>query len=192
MRNLILAVGAALVALAAGLASANMALERGFGFQKETSGPWSGWVRATAPEADPYTRAHFGRNGTLPPPPLEGLLFMANSDSGGDPLVGTCRYRITGAMPPARRWTVSVYDENGSVVANPANRYGFSNRNVIYHSDGKVTILLASGPQPWNWLPISATGRFTVSLAVYDTPLATEAFLIDTTLPAIQKLECVS
>lgn len=190
MRTLILAIGAGLVALAAGLASANYALERGFGFQKETSGPWTGWLRATAPDADPYTRAHFGRNGTLPPPPLESLLFVADTDSSGQPLSGACRYRIAGTLPPARRWTLTVYDAEGELIANPANRYGFSSRSVVYNTDGSVSIVLSALPEPWNWLPTATRGGLSVGLAVYDTPLATEAFLLDTALPAIERLGC--
>lgn len=190
MKNLVLGILCAMIALAAGLASANIALERGIGTLKKRSGPWVGWLRATAPTADPYTRAFFGRNAVLPPPPSDSLLFTARTDSEGRALNGKCNYVVVGRFPPARQWTVTVYDFNGSVVANPSNRYSHSNASIVFQADGQVRIVVSAVPQPGNWLPMGSHGGHSLTLAFYDTPLATEALLLDPTLPAIQRTGC--
>lgn len=192
MRTILLTLLSGLAALGAGLASANWVLLEGFGFQQKSHGPWSGWVHATSPNADPYTRAHFGRNGELPPPPLEGLVFYADEDNAGDPLRAQCHYQIIGDFPPARHWTLTVFDSAGKPVTNPSGRNAFSNGNVMYSSNGSVTIDLAAEPKPGNWIPLAAAGEHNLALAIYDTPLATEAFLTDTILPRIINLGCTS
>lgn len=179
-----------LIALALGLASANIALDRGFAFQEKTSGSWSGWLHATAPEADPYTQAHFGRNGILPPPPNESLVFISRQDTAGNALAGSCSYEISGAFPPARRWTMTVYDTAGQLIANPANRFGFSNRTVLFNGDGTATITLSAAPRPGNWLPLDPDRVHILALAFYDTPLARDALLSDPVLPAIRRTGC--
>ncbi len=192
IRYFLLPLMCGLIAWAIGLASANLALDRGFGFQKKSSGPWSGWVRATAPTADPYTQAHFGRNGELPPPPLESLFFTAQADSVGAALSGACDYVITGQFPPARHWTLTVFDADGSLIVNPANRYSHSNATVVYATDGRVEVTLSALPQPGNWLPIATGKDHIFALALYDSPLATEAFLADAVLPDIRRIRCRS
>ena len=127
-------------------------------------------------------------NGVLPPP-LESLLFQATTDDTGEPLSADCTYRVSGAFPPARRWTLTLYSAGG-LVANPANRYAFSNETVVYEPDGAATVMLGADPLPGNWLPMARIGNHTLALALYDTPLATEAFLSDTTLPAIIRIGC--
>src|SRR5262245_17863161 len=63
LTNLIVFVG---LALGGGLGTAWYMIEGGSRLSTRTFGPWTTWVAAGRPDADPYTRAHTARNGLLP------------------------------------------------------------------------------------------------------------------------------
>jgi len=192
MLNLGLFLLSSLTAVALGLGSAYFTLENQFGFQTTRAGPWVAWTRATSLEADPYTRAHFSRIGALPPPPFESLQFIAETDSAGDAISGDCRYLISGAFPATRYWTLAVFRDDAQLVETPLERHGFANDTVVLSASGGATITLSPALEPGNWLPLKPGETHHVVLTLYDTPLATEAFLIDLAMPVIEKDTCRS
>ena len=105
------------------------------------------------PNADPYTKAHLARSGRLPLTSTTARYFTANTDSEGDTLTSTCEYSIEGGALNARWWSIAVYDEHGSLIDNPSQRYSFNSEEAIRHSDGSYRITLASNARPENWLP---------------------------------------
>lgn len=92
------------------------------------------------------------------------------------PLNGRNSYRIhfaPGEEPPADAfWSVTVYDRDGALVANPLNRYSVSNSRpgeLVRGPDGSVTIILAQGDPgdaTANWLPVP-DASFSAYLRLY-------------------------
>ncbi|CAM5770041.1 membrane protein [Labrys miyagiensis] len=135
-------------------------------------GPWQAWPLSDPVNADRYGRARIARSGDLPLGPGEGLAFTAVEDSDGRALDGGCHYTITPILPPARWWTLSLYDARGKPVSNPSERFGFASSAVIRGEKGGATIETGPSIQPGNWLP-SAAGPVALVLRLYDSPVST-------------------
>ena len=92
------------------------------------------------------------------------------------PLNGRNSYQIyfaPGQEPPADAfWSVTVYDRNGSLVANPIDRYSVSSSRpdeLVRRPDGSVVIVLSRdepGDATVNWLPVP-DGSFSAYLRLY-------------------------
>ncbi|MCX6481393.1 MAG: DUF1214 domain-containing protein [Mycobacterium sp.] len=66
-----------------------------------------------------------------------------------------------GQEPPADAfWSITVYDANGALVANPQDRYSVSSRRtaeLVRRPDGSVDIIFSRtdpGDAGANWLPV--------------------------------------
>lgn len=160
-------------------------------------GPWTAWPLPDPQEADRYSRARIARSGELLLGPGEGLAFTAFSDSDGAPLRGRCRYDITPILPPARWWTLTLYDAAGRRIANPSERYGFVSSAVLRGPAGVATVRIAPDVQPGNWLA-SGSGPFRLVLRLYDSPISgglavsEHSASANITLPDIRRGECLS
>jgi hypothetical protein len=173
-----------------GLSSAQYFLDDWIAMRTVREGPWISWPRATAPDADPYTRAFFARHGTLPPPPSESIAFEAVTDSAGAPLQGNCTYRVEGGFPASRAWTLTVSEVSGALMPNPARRYAFNDREALRVKGEPLVIRVGPEAAPGNWVPTRPDRQIKLVARLYDTPLATEALLLDTTMPAIVREDC--
>jgi len=174
-----------------GLALTFLSLERGFGFGAVRAGPWTAWPKAGSPDIDPYARALVARSGTIPLGTGEGITFTARTDSDGTPLSPRCDYLLSGPMPPARYWTVSVFSPDGALIENAAKRYGFTSAEIVRATEQPAEIILAPSARPGNWLPVSQTSTYVVSLRLYDSVLsATAASLDESGMPKILKSAC--
>ncbi|WP_421724270.1 DUF1214 domain-containing protein [Bauldia sp.] len=178
------------IAAVVGLTSAWFAIERGYIFGAVSSGEWTAWLSAGASDADPYAMAHLARTGEVPLGAGEGLAFNTAVDHDGEPLTGGCTYRIVGQTPAARLWTLTAYDAEGRLMANPAQRSGFHSREIVRRPDGSFDIAVSSDVQSGNWLPVDPSGDFTLTLRLYDTPLTTGGTLVDSDMPAIRREAC--
>lgn len=108
--------------------------------------------------------------------PDEAVYPAGLASSDGLLLDGSHAYRITfarGQEPPARYfWSLTMYDANGYLVANPAERYslGPSHPPLVRRPDGSVVVEVRStrpsDPQV-NWLPAPASGQFRLNLRLY-------------------------
>jgi hypothetical protein len=181
---------AVFLAAVLGLATAWYAVDRGPLFGSIAVGPWHAWPGAGSPDADPYSIAHLARTGEVPLGAGEGLAFTATHDQEGEPLTGTCTYRIDGQTPAARLWTLTAYDGNGRLMANAARRTGFHSREILRRQDGSFLITAAQEVQPGNWLPIATNGPFRLVFRLYDTPLTTGGEVSDTAMPRIERESC--
>lgn len=182
----VLAIGAVV-----GLGGTWLAVERGAGFGAVRVGPWTAFPRNGSTEADPYARAIVARTGSLPLGLGEGLSFTAVRDSAGRPLVGSCTYRVSGRVPPTRLWTLTLETPSGTLVANPAQRYGFTSAELVRDADGRFTIAVSPDVQPGNWLPSATGGRIELVLRLYDTPLSGTSTTIDPSrMPRIDQEGC--
>ena len=107
--------------------------------------------------------------------PEEALYPIGLGDSEGRLLNGANRYRMTfapGDEPPARAfWSLTMYDLDGFLIANPVKRYAVGNSHppLIRRNDGSIVIAIQKDPpteSKVNWLPAPA-GAFRLNLRLY-------------------------
>jgi hypothetical protein len=182
---------AAVMGIALGLAVTFVTLERGFGFGAVQSGPWTAWPRVGASDIDPYARAVLSRTGEIPLATAQGIAFYARSDDGGALLSGSCDYVLSGSVPAARFWTLTLTDPNGRLLENAAHRYAFTSAEILRRSDNSFSIAVAPGARPGNWLPSESGKRFVLVLKLYDAiASASPSGLAGATTPRITRGRC--
>jgi hypothetical protein len=195
MRSLLLLIAVFVASLVLGISSARYMIEHGSPLTTKRVGPWASWVNEGNPNADPYTKAHLARSGRLPLTSTTARYFSATTDNEGDTLTSACEYLIEGGALNARWWSIAVYDERGSLIENPSQRYSFNSEEAIRRSDGTYRIALASNARPENWLP-SGSGderKLVLMLRIY-SPRETDSSGIgqipDDRLPKIERKAC--
>jgi len=99
---------------------------------------------------------------------------------------------LGGITPQARFWTLTLYDSEGRLVANSAQRQGFTSQEIIRKADGSFEILVGPRARPGNWLPTGGIERYVLVLRLYDTPvgMATRSGR-EAPMPAISKGACL-
>ena len=160
-----------IVAAGIGLGSTWYALTQNLSFGALELGAWKGFPRNGTTGIDPYARAVIARNGELPVGSGDGITFTAAADDDGRPLDGRCDVVVSGVTPPARFWTLTIYDNKGHLVANTLQRYGFTSEEVVRGADGIFEIRIASRARSGNWLPTGGIERYQLMLRLYDTPV---------------------
>jgi hypothetical protein len=159
------------VAAVFGLGMTQLALTRGTAFGAITIGAWTAWPKTGTNDIDPYARASIARTGELPIGLGDGVAFFATGDNNGKSLDGRCVVAITGTTPAARYWTLSLYDTEGRMVPNAAERFGFTSQELVRNADGTFEILIGPRARPGNWLPTGGVDRYVLVLRLYDTPV---------------------
>lgn len=179
------------IAALVGLGGTWLALERGVAFGAVRIGGWTSFPKTGTSDIDPYARALIARTGELPIGSGDGVAFVARSDDLGAALDGRCDVVLSGITPPARFWTVTLYDQNGQLVANAASRFGFTSLEIVRKSDSSFDIAIAPRARPGNWLPTGGIDRYILLLRLYDTPvgIATRASK-EAPMPSIQMRAC--
>ncbi len=179
-----------LIATVTGFSTAWLAVEHGHPFGDVIVGSWAAWPSAGGPDADPYSVALLARTGEVPLGAGEGLAFTATQDSNGDLLSGRCDYMIEGQTPPARLWTLTVYDGEGRLMNNAARRAGFHSREIVRHADGGMEITVSPSVKPGDWLPVARVAELRFVLRLYDTPLTTATEFTGIDMPTITRGAC--
>jgi hypothetical protein len=168
-----------------------LATEHGAGFGVVAAGPWTFRPQIGTTEIDPYARAMLARFGELPLGTAEGQSFFAHSDSSGAPLDAGCDYRVTGDMPRARYWTLSLQSPDGGLVANPADRYGYTSAEILRSAAGGFEIVVARQARAGNWLPIGSDSTFILMLRLYDAENDMRSAPPDAAeMPRIERVRC--
>jgi hypothetical protein len=149
----------------------------GYGPGVVHAGAWKFWPKVGTEDADPYARAALARAGELPLELADGLAFTATTDDAGRALDGRCEIRLSGSVPQARFWTLTVTDAEGRLIDNITERNGFTSAEVVWGRDGSLDIALGPRARPGNWLPTGTAARIGLTLRLYDTSvgLATRA-----------------
>ena len=180
-----------LVATAVGLGATFMTATRGVDIGTVTIGAWTARPRTGTSGIDPYARATIARSGELPVGTGDGVTFTATTDDNGRALDGRCDVVVKGVTPPARFWTLTMYDGKGQLVANSLQRYGFTSQEIVRAADGAFELKVASRARAGNWLPTGGLDRYTLMLRLYDTPVgvATRSQK-DAPMPAITTVGC--
>jgi hypothetical protein len=162
---------ALILAASVGLGATWMTATRGTDLGALTIGAWTARPKTGTADVDPYSRASIARSGELPVGTGDGVAFLATRDDRKQPLDGRCDVVVSGITPPARFWTLTLYDPEGRLVANSANRYGFTSQEIVRAADGSFEIVAAPRARPGNWLPTGGAERYVLVLRLYDTPV---------------------
>jgi hypothetical protein len=173
-----------------GLYSAKLVLDRNMSGDVLRAGPWEMRVSESLVAADPYARAERARTGSIPLAAGEGLTMAARSDSDGRPLDGRCIYRVSGATPTARFWSLTLLDEQNRSVSNEARRQSFSSTELSRDEKGNYAIAVAADVRSGDWLPAPEHGGFVLLLRLYDTPVGAGASVTREQVPAISRVAC--
>ncbi len=179
---------AIVTAIAGGLASAGYALRARSGFERLTVGDWTSETAPGSDEGDPYARARARLRGLLPLGAAEGFAFTARRDSEGSALSLRCRYRIDGALPPARLWTLSAFDMDEA--ASPSPVATLTSHQALYRGDGSLAIEIGPRASPGNWMKTAGDGAMRLDLTLYDTPSVSRSGISPPVLPSIGKTGC--
>ncbi len=160
------------VAVLVGLGTAWYMVQAGTHLSTRTIGPWVAWTGAGRPEAEPYTRANVALNGLLPVSSTSEITFRAKTDNDGSRLTSACDYAVVLEDFEPQWWNLAVFDGNGGLVANPAERYAFSSGGAMREPDGGTLIGVARDARPGNWLPSGRSNRIVLVLTIQDASWA--------------------
>ena len=182
---------ALVVATIVGLGLTYLSLTRGAAFGALSIDSWNAFPKTGTLEADPYARASIARSGRLPIALGDGVSFSVKRDDDGKTLDGRCDVVLQGITPPARYWTLALYNPEGGLIANSVNRYGFTSEEIVRRADGSFEIVVAPRANPGNWLPTGGVERYELVLRLYDTPVgvATKAGR-EVPMPAVVTRKC--
>ncbi len=106
----------------------------------------------------------------------DAVYLKASVDANGNRLEGNKQYRLrfeAGKTPPARGfWSVTLYDNEGYLVANPLGRCAIRSGDPLhYEPDGSLVLYLQPNDpllkHRANWLPRRAGTRSKLSLRMY-------------------------
>lgn len=180
------------IVLIGGLGSSWYMVEAGSTLTTRSVGPWVTWTNAARSDADPYTRAHFARAGTLPLSSDVSETYLATSDSDGKRLYSSCEYAVEGEDIAASWWSLTIFDDRGRLIPNPLQRYGFTSDTIALGPNGNFTITLSRDARPGNWVPTGGAGRLALLLTAIDTR---ETGIIsgsarEPDLPRIRRIQC--
>jgi len=191
VRLIFLTLIALLLAAVVGIGTTWMTTTRGTGIGTLTIGAWTARPRTGTADIDPYSRDTIVRNGELPIGAGDGVAFTATADDKNKALDGRCDVVVSGVTPPARFWTLTLYDRKGHLVANALQRYGFTSEEIVRQSDGSFEIRIASRARSGNWLPTGDIEHYTLMLRLYDTPVGVATRTKrDAPMPAIATVGC--
>ncbi|MBL8326869.1 MAG: DUF1214 domain-containing protein [Rubrivivax sp.] len=164
-------------------------------------GPWRVSLLAGSADADATTRARVALGGLLALNRSETMYYVATHDSAGRPLRARCRYRITGAPPAARWWSLTAYADDYFLFADDARRYSVNGANARLDERGRFTVW--TGPQAPppsaapsapggaggagdTWLPTPGDRGLVLTLRVYNPQPLLQASPSSLAPPAIE------
>ncbi|MCJ2179399.1 DUF1214 domain-containing protein [Novosphingobium sp. 2580] len=143
---------------------------QGFGI---LTGGWS--VNLSGPRfgTDWLLRAAIAKDQIFVTVPEEAIYPIARTSADGVPLDGHSRYRIHFDAPPPVRyfWSITLYDDSGTMVANPVDRYSVGNRTPeLARADGTLRDIVISSGRPRDagalWLP-APESKFYLMMRLY-------------------------
>ena len=152
-------------------------------------GAWSTNLSIGSAASGPYTRALIALHGLFAVNRNEAIYYDAERDESGQPLSGACEYVVEGRDPDARWWSLIAYGADDYLIANPTNRYSVDRASVVRNADGKFRIAVGTRPQQTNWIAVTS-GRFSLTLRLYDPGPAVARAPAKTALPALRRVRC--
>ena len=159
----------------------------------------TGWVAQPAGISDtpgPYERASIVFGDPLAPATRELVMLTRAADEAGNALSSACHYTITGRPLPATWWSVTAYGENGQLIPNTLDKYGFNSGNVARQSGGKFSIHLAPTPRAGDRIPTGSVSQpISLALRLYRPDEIAQSTIAQSTaglpdLPRVDKVSC--
>jgi hypothetical protein len=182
------------LAVVLGLGSARYMVENGASFTTQQAGPWRFWYNEGRPDADPYTRARAARSGRLPVTASSALFLTALTDSDGRRLTSRCSYEIVARPLPAQWWNITVFNADGRLIPNKAERYAFNSENLTLPAGGAAyRIYLSSKARGGAWLPSGENNKLMLVMNIIRPQNLADAStgkLRPESLPEIRKTGC--
>lgn len=180
------------IAMILGIGSSWYMIEIGSRVSVRSEGPWMQWASAGRASADPYTRARFARQGSLPLPSDLARSYESRRDDDGQRLHSSCDYLIEGEGLDNAWWSFAAFDERGQLIPNAADRYAYNNKSIARAADGSFIITLSRDARPGNWLPTSGAGRLTLMFSIIpsQSQAADSSEVRARQLPGIRRLAC--
>lgn len=179
------------IAFGLGAGSAWWALDRFDGLSTLVVGEWSAQPFAGTPDADPYSRAQAARSASLPLGHAEGIAFVATRDAAGDRLSRDCAYTLSGALPPARFYTLHARGVDGAIIPTGSLRVpALHSLTLLRGADGAARIVVGPDAAAGNWLPVTGSGALDLVLTLYDTPVVSSVSIGEVKLPKIERGQC--
>ena len=183
------------IGLAVGVALAIQQVRQGLSSGGIANGPWHTPENAGTARADIGTRAVVALRGLLALPESEAVYFNAANDSDGRALQGSCSYRVMGGAIPTRWWTLTAYDAEGYLIANPDHRYSVGSSAMTPLEKRNWTVSI--GPKPpltdgSRWIATENGAPFELTLRAYHPKPALLADRAHVALPKIVREGCPS
>jgi hypothetical protein len=180
------------IAIGGGAWMTSYAIQKSGQFGGITIGGWTAYPLEGTLEADPYAKARLARDAALAIGAAEGVTFYAVTDDKGYALDSRCDYTIKGRNLSARLWTLHPLSPVKRRLAGiPAQWPGYLNSETIaYGEDGAFKISVSAFARPNNWLAVPQAAGFLLALNLYDSPVATNKGLVETSLPAVTQGRC--
>jgi len=131
------------------------------------NGPWETGKSFGTLDASTLTRAKEALSGLLALPAKEAMYFTATRDSDGRKLDGRCTYDVRGGRLDGRWWSVTLYEGEGWLVKNAANRWSIPASAVSTDAQGRWSFNVSPEAQSGSWLPTGSVEAFDLTLRLY-------------------------
>jgi hypothetical protein len=181
---------AVIAGLAVGAGGAWYRIQTGFNSGRLANGVWSTALNYGTSSTGSVTRASVALHGLLALPSTETVYWNASTDSEGRPLDGSCTYAMTGKALDARWWSVTYYDRNGYLVANPANIWSFSGASIAPAEQQGWKVTIGPDKPEGHWLPSAKGQAFELTLRMYNPGPGFRAAPKGLALPVVKRERC--
>ena len=155
-----------------------------------SNGAWSTNVSYGSANASALTRAKVALGRIMALPAKEAMYFTATKDSDGRTLNGGCTYLVSGGKLDGRWWSVTLYEGEGWLVKNAANRWSIPAHAAEQADNGRWSFTVSPEEQPTTWLPTGNAKAFDMTLRLYHPSPAVIAAPAKAALPIIKRQEC--
>ena len=182
-----------LLAITLGAGSAWLAVRSQLDSGGVSAGIWRTSTLAGSADADIYTRAVIAVGALLALNRDETMYYVATTDSAGQVLRSRCRYRISGAAPAARWWSVTAYAEDRFLFPNAERRYSINGGSAPLDARGHFAFetgpTAPAGAAPAApWLPTPGDRGLSFTLRLYNPAAGLSAAPASLAAPTIERL----
>lgn len=153
-------------------------------------GPWQTGKSFGTVDASTLTRAKVALSGLLALPSTEAMYFTAQTDSDGRPLDGRCNYVVHGGKLDGRWWSVTLYEGEGWLVKNAAERWSVPASSVEIDEAGRWSFVVSPTTHSGTWLPTGSVPAFDLTLRLYHPSPMTIKSPETAQLPSIERKGC--
>ena len=155
-----------------------------------SNGPWETGKSFGSVDATALTRAKVALSGLLALPAKEAIYFTATRDSKGRALDGRCTYEVCGGKLEGRWWSVTLYEGEGWLVKNAANRWSVPASAVATDTQGAWAFTVSPEGTGSTWLPTGSVPAFDLTLRLYHPSPSVLNHPEKAQLPAIDRTGC--